>query len=196
MKRFDLRAHLTPVLAGLAGLLVLNLALLLLVTQPRLSAAQNADETTADLASAVERDRKRVDGLESRVKEMQESREVLERFFSEDLATKRERLVAVQREIYGIARTFQVEAAQLKFDHEPVKGTNLVQLSVNIPLAGGYNNLRQFINKVEHSDLFLIIQSIQLQEGDRGGAMLNLNIRLSTYFAVEATEHLRSRWES
>lgn len=195
MKRFDLRAHLTPVLAGLAGLLVVNLALLLLVTQPRLSAARNADETTAELAGAVEKDVKRVDGLESSVEEMQESRAVLERFFREDLATKKERLVAVQREIYGIARTFQVEAAQLKFNHESVVGTNLVQLTVNIPLSGGYNNLRQFINKIENSDLFLIIQSIQLQEGDRGGAMLNLNVRLVTYFAVEDTARLRSRQE-
>lgn len=196
MKRFDLRVHITPVLAGLAGLLVVNLALLLLVTQPRLSAARNADETTAELAGAVEKDVKRVDGLESSVEEMQESRAVLERFFREDLATKKERLVAVQREIYGIARTFQVEAAQLKFNHESVVGTNLVQLTVNIPLSGGYNNLRQFINKIENSDLFLIIQSIQLQEGDRGGAMLNLNVRLVTYFAVEDTARLRSRQES
>lgn len=195
MRRFDLRVHLTPVLAGLAGLLVVNLALLLLVTQPRLSAARNADETTAELAGAVEKDVKRVDGLESSVEEMQESRAVLERFFREDLATKKERLVAVQREIYGIARTFQVEAAQLKFNHESVVGTNLVQLTVNIPLSGGYNNLRQFINKIENSDLFLIIQSIQLQEGDRGGAMLNLNVRLVTYFAVEDTARLRSRQE-
>lgn len=195
MKRFDLRVHLTPILAGLAGLLVVNLALLLLVTQPRLSAARNADETTAELAGAVEKDVKRVDGLESSVEEMQESRAVLERFFREDLATKKERLVAVQREIYGIARTFQVEAAQLKFNHESVVGTNLVQLTVNIPLSGGYNNLRQFINKIENSDLFLIIQSIQLQEGDRGGAMLNLNVRLVTYFAVEDTARLRSRQE-
>lgn len=196
MRRLDLRAHLTPVLAGLAGLLVINLALLLLVTQPRLSAARNADETTAELAGAVEKDVRRVDGLESSVEEMQESRAVLERFFREDLATKKERLVAVQREIYGIARTFQVEAAQLKFNHESVVGTNLVQLTVNIPLSGGYNNLRQFINKIENSDLFLIIQSIQLQEGDRGGAMLNLNVRLVTYFAVEDTARLRSRQES
>ena len=196
MKLLDLRAHLAPVLAGLGGLLVINLALLLLVTQPRLEAASNADETTAELGAAVEREIKRVDGLESRVQEMQESRAVLERFFSEDLATKRERLVAVQREIYEIASTFQVQAAQLKFNHEPVEGTNLVQLSVNIPLSGGYNNLRQFIHKVEQSELFLIIQSIQLQEGDRGGAMLNLSIRLATYFAVEDSESLRSRQES
>jgi len=190
--QIDLRAHLKVVLGSLAGLLVLNLGLLFIVTQPRLAGARNADETTATLASAVEREEKRVDALEERVQAMQRSRAALERFFDEDLSTKRKRLVAVQREIHQIATTFQVEAAQLKFSHEMVDGTNLVHLGVNIPLSGGYNNLRQFINKVEHSDLFLIIESVQLQEGEQGGSMLNLNVRLATYFATESMPHQRS----
>jgi Tfp pilus assembly protein PilO len=196
MKRFDLRRHLMPVLATLAGLLVINLMLLFFVTQPRLAAARNADETTATLAAEVEHEEKRVDALEERVEVMQRSREVLEKFFKEDLATKRERLVAVQREIHRIATMFQVEAAQLKFSHEAVDGTNLVRLAVNIPLSGGYNNLRQFISKVEHSQLFLIIESIQLQQGEQGGSMLNLNVRLATYFAAENLDHLRSGAEA
>jgi Tfp pilus assembly protein PilO len=192
VKRFDIRLHLKPVLFSLGGLLVVNLLLLFLVTQPRLEGARNADETTAELAAAVELEDKRVDDLEERVQAMRDSRDALERFFTEDLATKRERLVAVQREIHQIATTFQVEAAQLKFSHEPVEGTNLVHLSVNIPLSGGYNNLRQFISKVEHSELFLIIESVQLQEGEQGGSMLNLNVRLATYFATEKLDHLRA----
>ena len=192
MKRLDLRLHLLPVLAILAGLLVINLFLLFFFTQPRLGAARNADEITATLAAAVEGEETRVDALEERVQALQSSREVLEKFFKEDLATKRERLVAVQREIHSIATTFQVEAAQLKFSHEAVDGTNLVRLAVNIPLSGGYNNLRQFISKVEHSHLFLIIESVQLQEGEQGGSMLNLNVRLATYFATENLDHLRA----
>jgi Tfp pilus assembly protein PilO len=192
VKQFDLRTHLKAVLGTLAGLLVINLGLFFMVTQPRLADARNADETTADLAGAVEGEESRVDALEERVKAMQRSREALRRFFEEDLAMKSERLVAVQREIHRIATTFQVEAAQIKFTHEPVDGTDLVHLGISIPLSGGYNNLRQFISKVEHSDLFLIIESVQLQEGEQGGSMLNLNVRLATYFATENLDHLRS----
>jgi Tfp pilus assembly protein PilO len=192
VKQFDLRTHLKAVLGTLAGLLVINLGLFFMVTQPRLADARNADETTADLAGAVEGEESRVDALEERVKAMQRSREALRRFFEEDLAMKSERLVAVQREIHQIATTFQVEAAQIKFTHESVDGTDLVHLGISIPLSGGYNNLRQFISKVEHSDLFLIIESVQLQEGEQGGSMLNLNVRLATYFATENLDHLRS----
>jgi Tfp pilus assembly protein PilO len=195
MRRFDLRARLVPVLGALAALLVVNLVVLMLVTRPRNQQARTVDATTGELAAAVEREQARVALLQERVEQMQRSREALERFFDEDLSTKSERLVALQREIYDIARTFQVEAAQLKFSHEPVEGTDLVRLAVNIPLSGGYNNLRQFIHKVESSELFLIIESVQLQEGERGGAMLNLNVRLATYFADDDRRDLRYRLE-
>ena len=79
---------------------------------------------------------------------------------------------------------------------ELIQGTHLIELGVNIPLSGGYRNLRQFINSVEKSELFLIVQSIQLQEGDRGGVLLNLNVRLITYFADDdGSVELRYRLE-
>lgn len=194
MRRFDLRRYRTVIFSVLGGLLLLNLLILFFFTAPRLESARTADETTAALETAVMREVNRVELLDERVQQMQHSQEVLERFFKEDLATKKERLVAIQKEIFEIARTFQVDAAQLKFSHEAVSGTNMVQLAVSIPLTGGYKNLRQFISKVESSELFLIIQSVQLQEGEQGGSLLNLNVRLATYFAVEDNERLRRRW--
>jgi Tfp pilus assembly protein PilO len=195
-KRLDLRAHLGRIMVILTGIVVLNVVFLLLVIGPRLAQVRTADEITAELAQAVEREQRRVRQWQERVDDLQRSREILRRFFQEDLSTKGERLVAVQREIYRIAQTFQVQAAQLKFTHESVKDSNFVLLGVNIPLSGGYNNLRQFINQVERSDLFLIIESVQLQEGERGGVLLNLNVRLTTYFADDdETGDLRYRTE-
>ena len=92
-----------------------------------------------------------------------------------------------QREIQKIAQTFQVGLSQLNFEHEGVPGSNLVLFAVTIPLTGGYYNLRQFVQEVEHSEIFLTIESIQLQQSEQGGAMLKLNIRLTSYFVDDAT---------
>jgi Tfp pilus assembly protein PilO len=196
MKWPDLRAYLGRIVAILAGLVVVNLLFLNLVNRPRVFQARTADETTAALAAQVAREQERVAHWQARADELQRSREALQTFFDEDLSTKSQRLVAVQREIHRIAQTYQVQASQLKFTHEKVEGSDLIQMGVNIPLSGGYRNLRQFINSVEKSDLFLIIQSIQLQEGDRGGVLLNLNVRLITYFADDdGSVDLRYRLE-
>jgi Tfp pilus assembly protein PilO len=195
MRRLHLREHLLPIVAVLGGLLALNLLFMLLVNTPRLEQARTADQTTAALEAAVRKQDSRVAQLQESVARLQHNRELLARFFSEDLATKQERLVAVQREIHRIAQTYQVQATQLKFTHEAVKGSDLVRMTVNIPLSGGYNNLRQFLNEVERSDLFLIIEAIQLQEGDQGGVMLSLNVRLATYFADQDNSNLRYQVE-
>ncbi|MFQ5768520.1 MAG: type 4a pilus biogenesis protein PilO [Acidobacteriota bacterium] len=196
MKRLDLRPHLMPVLAVLGGLLAANVLVMLLINHPRLAQARNADSTTVQLAARVKHAEARVEELKAKVDELQKNREALEKFFEEDLSTKKKRLVGIQREIYRIASTFQVEASQLKFNHEYVKDSNLVRLTVNIPLSGGYNNLRQFIHHVETSKLFLIIKSIQLQKGEQGGVLLNLNVQLASYFTEGDQSDLRYRIES
>ena len=196
MKWLDLRAHLGRIVAILAGLVVVNLLFLNLVNRPRVFQARTADETTAALAGQVAREQERVAHWQERADELQRSREALQRFFDEDLSTKSQRLVAVQKEIHRIAQTYQVQASQLKSTHDEVEGSDLIELGVIIPLSGGYRNLRQFINSVEKSELFLIVQSIQLQEGQRGGVLLSLNVRLTTYFADDdGSVDLRYRLE-
>lgn len=180
----------------LGSLLAANLLFLVLVNQPRQRAALTADAITAGLSARVRKAEDRVAHLREVVDELKQSREAFDRFFEEDLSSKVERLVAVQKEVHKIAKTFQVEASQIKFNHEKVKGSDLIRLAVDMPLNGGYNNLRQFVHSVESSKLFLIIESIQLQEGDQGGALLNLNIRLATYFTQSDLPKLRYRWKS
>ena len=187
MSRPSFRERLTVIVSGLAALVVINLLVLVAVNRPRLARAENADQTTATLDAQVERAEKQVDDLGAKVDRLESNKAALEKFFNEDLDSKRARLVAIQREIQKIAETFQVGLNQLKFDHEEVPGTNLIRFAVTIPLTGGYYNLRQFVQEVERSDIFLIIESVQLQQSERGGAMLNLNIRLTSYFIDDAT---------
>ncbi|MFQ5719739.1 MAG: type 4a pilus biogenesis protein PilO [Acidobacteriota bacterium] len=182
MKTRSPRELFVPLVAGLAALVVINALVMFGVTRPRLAQARNADQTTANLASRVERAERQVKTLSEKVERLKQNKAELEKFFSDDLSSKTSRLVPIQREIQKIAEQFQVGVSQLNFDHERVKGTDLVRLAVNIPLTGGYNNLRQFVQNVEHSDIFLVIDSMQLQTTERGGALLNLNIRLVSYF--------------
>ena len=49
--------------------------------------------------------------------------------------------------------------------------------------AQGLESLRQFLQKVEGSEHFLIIDEIGLSGSKEGGAQLSLNIRVATYFS-------------
>jgi Tfp pilus assembly protein PilO len=191
VKRFDLRARLRPVLITLGAVLALNVLLLFTLIRPRQADAASADATTASLAARVDRAENRVHSLAEAEKRLQEGRAELDRFYDEVLSSKAKRLVGIQRELQEICDTFAVQPTQISFAHEPVKGTDLVRIVIDLPLVGGYNNLRQFIQEVEHSKEFLILESIQLQESEQGGALLNLKVRLASYFRDTAQPELR-----
>jgi Tfp pilus assembly protein PilO len=192
MRLPSLRAHVGKVTVILGLLIALNLVALFLITRPRVVMARDVNAATADLAARVERARERLAKTAEIAEEAARRRESLEKFYAQELATKRERLVALQREIHRIATTFQVQTSQIQFNHEGVANTDLVRLTVDMPLLGGYNNLRQFIHEVESSKLFFVVESVQLQKGDQGGVMLSLNVRLATYFVGEGDlSHLR-----
>lgn len=187
MNRRSFRERLTTIVGGLLALVAINLLLLVAVNWPRLARAENADQTTLALDAQVKRAERQVEDLRAKVERLESNKAALEKFFNDDLDSKRARLVAIQQEIHKIAQTFQVSLHQLNFDHEEVPGTNLIRFIVTIPLTGGYYNLRQFVQEVERSDIFLTIESIQLQQSERGGVMLNLNIRVTSYFINDST---------
>jgi Tfp pilus assembly protein PilO len=55
-------------------------------------------------------------------------------------------------------------------------------MTMVVPLEGGYANLRKFLQAVESSSKFLVIEQVALAQGHEGGAILQLNIALATYF--------------
>ena len=63
-----------------------------------------------------------------------------------------------------------------------------------VPLEGGYQNLRSFIQAVESSEQFIVVERVQLGRSNEGGVMLQLNITLATYF--DAPELRKQRGET
>jgi len=55
---------------------------------------------------------------------------------------------------------------------------------MTVPLEGGYPNLRKFLQAVEHSDQFFVVERVSLARGKAGGKLLSLNIILATYFTA------------
>ena len=63
---------------------------------------------------------------------------------------------------------------------------------ITVPLEGGYSALRRFLQAVEHSSKFLLVERVALGKGKEGGVLLQLNITLATYFNAPE-ERLRKK---
>jgi Tfp pilus assembly protein PilO len=179
----DLReARGTVVLVVVLGL-GLNLAALFLMNVPLDRTLAKSREEVAGLMERVEGRRRDVAALNAGVERIRSQVTGLERFFDETLAAKSERMVAVQRELRAIAERHSIRPETVSYFNAPADKTrNMVRFGATFPLRGSYEALRSFMRDVEHSPHFLIIDSVDLTNAREGGALLALDISVSTIF--------------
>ena len=161
----------------------INLAALFLLNVPLDRSLAQAREEVAGLMEHVEARRREVASLNTEVGRIRAQVIGLERFFDETLAAKSERMVAVQRELRSIAERHGIRPESVSYFNAPADKTrNMVRFGATFPLRGSYEALRSFMRDVEHSPHFLIIDSVDLTNAREGGALLALDISVSTIF--------------
>ncbi len=179
----DLRENRLLIVLGLLLWLGLNLAWLSLVNLPRSQALASADERVQNLQRTASERAREVREMELAVERIRNREHTLELFFDQVLADKSQRMVAIQRELREIAIRHRIDPNRINYTHEVVKDTvDMVRFGASFPLRGGYQVLRSFIRDIEHSENFLIIDGVNLAKSREGGALLALDIQISTMF--------------
>lgn len=88
----------------------------------------------------------------------------------------------LQLKLAQLARTHDVTFARSAATPETIRQSQLARLQSSIDLVGRYRDVRQFLYELETARDFVIVDSIELSEGDDASAPLNLTLELSTYF--------------
>lgn len=179
----DLREARATLLLVLGLGLALNVAATALVNRPLADSLGRSRAEVEALMVRLEGRRAEVGALRRGVDRIREQVVGLERFYEEVLAAKDVRMVAVQRELREIAERHGIRPETVAYRHEPAdRSGEMVRFAATFPLRGSYEALRAFIRDVEHSRNFLIVDSIDLTDAREGGALLALNINVSTIF--------------
>ncbi|NIW73916.1 MAG: hypothetical protein GWN08_01420 [Gemmatimonadetes bacterium] len=102
------------------------------------------------------------------------------------LSTREERFIDVQQEIDTLCQEFGINLELVTYEHDTLAAEELEFARITVPLQGGYAALRRFLEAVEGSEKFLVVERIALGQGKDGGVLLQLNITLTTYFNAPA----------
>lgn len=182
--RFDLRRDGLRLATVLAGIVACDILLYFWLVRPvRLELAElETRRTTAQLTERTERKsleqlrqvRGHVEGVDTGIKA----------FFDEMLATKRERLVPFQGALLELGDEFNVAPRSVSIGEEELEREGLEALAFSFPLTGGYENLRQFLSRLETMEQFVLVRSVSLTGAKEGGRTLQLNIEIETYFSA------------
>jgi len=140
-------------------------------------------------AGALEARRRELDEMTARRRETEalllrarSTRAAIDELYDKRLGSQAERLTAVMLEVKKLARQAGLTGIDaISYGDEVVQELPLVKKSITFTAAGGYDQLRGFINLLELSPSFMSLDEIRVSGGgDRGD--LRLQVRLSTMF--------------
>ncbi|MFQ5702149.1 MAG: type 4a pilus biogenesis protein PilO [Acidobacteriota bacterium] len=178
---FDVRERAGVISTVILAWLGLNLGFAFLINVPRANEVASLREQVRHLNREISRKTLDVDRLRPQQKRVVEGNSNLEVFYDEVLSTKRKRLISFQKELREIAGKFRINMDAVNYPREQL-ANKVTKLSAAMPLSGSYENLRSFLETIEGSRNFIVIDSIQLANSKEGGVVLSLTILLSTYF--------------
>ncbi|MDX1632632.1 MAG: hypothetical protein R3234_12255 [Thermoanaerobaculia bacterium] len=177
----DLWSRRAKLWASALVFLLLNLGLLLgyrVVIQARIAAVSGAlEERQEELADLTSRREQR----ESLVARAVTTEDAIQRLRLERLGTEAERLTEIMLRVKNLLSRAGLDGPEsIRYAEEPVEEHGLVRETISFGVRGDYEELRRFINFLELSERFLILEEIGVTESDPG--VLSVRLRLSTLF--------------
>src|SRR5579863_1923217 len=87
---------------------------------------------------------------------------------------------AISEDLGDLSRSAGLRSDSISFHQHPPDARGLMQVDISTAVEGDYDSLVQFLNKLEHSDNFYVLDSLALASSSAG--KLRLNVQLRTYF--------------
>ena len=87
---------------------------------------------------------------------------------------------AISEDLGNLSRTAGLRSDAITFHQHLPDARGLMQVDISTAVEGDYDSLVKFLNKLEHSDNFYVLDSLALASSSEG--KLRLNVQLRTYF--------------
>lgn len=191
--RFDIRASARQILAVFVGVLVLNVVGYAVFVRPTIGEYQRLMAESEPRRLHVRQRKSEVEKRKEYVAALDTAGKQLEQLRANVLSTKRRRMIDVQDELARLAGQFGINMQRIQYDNEPLEDEGLERFVMVVPLEGGYSALRRFLQAVESSGEFLVIEQVALAGKEGSGELLQLNITLATYFDAPELKKRKDR---
>lgn len=179
--RFDIREASGRIALVLGALLVANAAVSVLLVRPKVVQYRQLTDESSPQLQVVKTREKQVEAKEAYVASMNKARDDMKRLAVDVLSTRQRRMIDVQLEVAKLVREFGIAFDRVQYENEILDNGAIERFGTVVPLNGGYTSLRKFIQAVESSGNFLVIERVVLGAG-RSADVIELNITLATYF--------------
>lgn len=134
------------------------------------------DEERADLQEL----REQGEELERVVDRVARADAGIELMYEDTLGPESARFTSIVREVRALAENANLAWERISFPEQVYEDYGLIKRSFMFAVEGRYADLRRFINFLELSESFLVLESLGLQDAESG---LRIRVVMSTLFA-------------
>jgi Tfp pilus assembly protein PilO len=172
--------HRNNVIRVLLGIVLLA-DVVLLGAQWKLNSSPHVQRTDLNRLSMLEKqyraDDSRLDRFRS---ELPADEKQWDEFFTTHFHPAGAGYSAISEDLGNLSRTAGLRSDTISFHQHDPDARGLMQVDISTAVEGDYDNLVQFLDKLEHSDNFYVLDSLALASSSVG--KLRLNVQLRTYF--------------
>ena len=173
------------VLRAIIGtLLAANLVAAVIAFKPFGGSADNLRRQEAALSQQLTSLRARVEKDKQLVAKMQNARKDTDQFLTKFVTDVRVGTSTLAIELDRIGSEAGVKLLNTTFGEQDIEGSDGMQLvSITQGCDGTYASLAKFINLIDKSPHFLIIENLQTGAPQQNGAPLNVQIKMATFLS-------------
>jgi len=167
----------------LTAALAINVGVYAGVVYPLAARVADADNRAARASRALREAQREFEAAKGVAASKTRAEDELRSFYSSVLPSDQS---AAQRVTYlslaQLARNSNLRVMRRTAEVGREKGSSLDHLQLALVLEGQYEDVRQFVYRLEMAPEFVVIDDMTIEQGRDGGTTLTLRLQLSTYF--------------
>jgi type IV pilus assembly protein PilO len=174
----DPRVALRVILGALA---LANVVAALIVFKPWGGSPADLEAQRAQLERQMLDMRQRLERTRQVVQKVQQARSEGDRFLADYMMDRQSTFSTIVSELDRVAKEAGITPKERSWNLEEVEGSETVmQMSITSGFEGTYANLTKFVNLLDKSPRFLIVETLQAAP-QQGSNMLNISVKLDTF---------------
>jgi type IV pilus assembly protein PilO len=170
----------------LGTLLVANLIAAYAVFQPVGGSAEELEAEITTLRSDLQRRQAALAKMRTLVAKIEQARTTGDEFLTQYFTDRRTASSAIVSELDVAAKEAGMRPKERSFAYDPVEGSDtLSMMTVVANYEGTYGDLLQFVNRLDKSARFLILDTLTASP-QQGGGVLNVQVKFNTFVRESA----------
>jgi len=169
--------------AVLGALVLANVVAALIVFKPWGGSAEDLARQQQDSRQQLTTMQARLAKTKALVAKAQRARKEGDQFLTEYTTDRRTTFSTIAAELERASQDAGIKPRPASYELEPVEGSDtLYQMSITAAYEGSYANLTKFMNLLDKSPRFLIIESLMAApQQTNAGDLLSISIKLDTF---------------